>query len=205
MCCWFAGPLDGLYYSHIGCRQSFRERLTGPGPLYPRSPVAYRNPYIKGTQRQFFINFHDFFHIFILRKRVGRCKHWRGSIDKPILELLTFGSNLDFSDFVPRTIHFDWKSASGFPRAETGVEEFLQRIHVTVQADPDNHATPKHTETASLMPGNPCVRDLRGFYSARAFNVSSVRYFIRCWTCSLSVADKSSTCIKDAGIAICHS
>ena len=29
-------------------------------------------------------------------KRVGRCKNGRGVIDKPILELLTFGSNPDF-------------------------------------------------------------------------------------------------------------
>ena len=29
---------------------------------------------------------------------MGRYKNWRGSSDKPILELLTFGSNLDFSD-----------------------------------------------------------------------------------------------------------
>ena len=34
-----------------------------------------------------------------IAKRVGRYKNWRGSIDKPILELLTFGSNPDFSDF----------------------------------------------------------------------------------------------------------
>ena len=34
-----------------------------------------------------------------IAKRVGRCKNWRGVIDKPILELLTFESNLDFSDF----------------------------------------------------------------------------------------------------------
>ena len=27
---------------------------------------------------------------------MGRNKNWRGVIDKPILELLTFGSNLDF-------------------------------------------------------------------------------------------------------------
>ena len=33
-----------------------------------------------------------------IAKRVGRCKNWRGSIDKPILELLPFGSNLDLSD-----------------------------------------------------------------------------------------------------------
>ena len=30
---------------------------------------------------------------------MGRYKNWRGVIDKPILGLLTFGSNLDFSDF----------------------------------------------------------------------------------------------------------
>ena len=34
-----------------------------------------------------------------IAKRVGRYKNWRGVIDKPILELLTFGSDLDFSGF----------------------------------------------------------------------------------------------------------
>ena len=37
---------------------------------------------------------------------MGRYKHWRGVIDKPILELLTFGSNPDFSDFGFKTTHF---------------------------------------------------------------------------------------------------
>ena len=54
----------------------------------------------------------DFFHLFSvvfpniwplagpnIAKRVGRYKNWRGSIDKPILELLTFGSHPDFGDF----------------------------------------------------------------------------------------------------------
>ena len=30
---------------------------------------------------------------------MGRYKNWRGVIDKPILELLTFESNMDFSGF----------------------------------------------------------------------------------------------------------
>ena len=40
---------------------------------------------------------------------MGRYKNWRGVIDKPILELLTFGRNLDFgeSDFGSKTIHVD--------------------------------------------------------------------------------------------------
>ena len=42
-----------------------------------------------------------------IEKKVGRYKNWRGVIDKPILELLTFGSNLDFTDFVSKTTHFD--------------------------------------------------------------------------------------------------
>ena len=40
------------------------------------------------------------------RGKGGPYKNWRGVIDKPILELLTFGSNLDFSDFVSKTTHF---------------------------------------------------------------------------------------------------
>ena len=32
---------------------------------------------------------------------MGRCENWRGVIDKPILELLTFGSNLILNDFGP--------------------------------------------------------------------------------------------------------
>ena len=42
----------------------------------------------------------------ILCESVGRYKKRRGVIDKPILELLTFGSNLDFSDFESKLIHF---------------------------------------------------------------------------------------------------
>ena len=34
-----------------------------------------------------------------MRKGRVRYKHWRGSIDRPILELLTFDSNPDFGDF----------------------------------------------------------------------------------------------------------
>ena len=37
---------------------------------------------------------------------MGRDKNWRGLIDKPILELLTFGSNPDFSGFGPKLNHF---------------------------------------------------------------------------------------------------
>ena len=36
---------------------------------------------------------------------MGRCKNWRGSIDKPILELLTFGQNPDSSGFGPKLTH----------------------------------------------------------------------------------------------------
>ena len=36
----------------------------------------------------------------------GRYKNWRGMIDKPILELLTFGSNPDFSSFGSKLTHF---------------------------------------------------------------------------------------------------
>ena len=38
---------------------------------------------------------------------MGRYKKWRGVIDKPILRLLPFGSNPDFSDFGSKLIHFD--------------------------------------------------------------------------------------------------
>ena len=56
----------------------------------------------KAKIHRFFIFFRPFFQIFgpqrgqISRKRVGRYKNWRGVIDKPILGLLTFGSNPEF-------------------------------------------------------------------------------------------------------------
>ena len=34
---------------------------------------------------------------------VGCFENWRGLIDKPILELLTFGSDPDFNDFESKT------------------------------------------------------------------------------------------------------
>ena len=79
--------------------------------------IRYGDPYIKGTKRYFFLYlltmFSCFFHIIfgpwrgqILRKRVGHYKHWRGMIDKPILELLTFGSNLDFVSFLRKKLNF---------------------------------------------------------------------------------------------------
>ena len=62
-----------------------------------------------GQKRQKSIDFLLFFRFFskylapsgakYREKGLGRYKNWRGSIDKPIWELLTFGSNLDFSDF----------------------------------------------------------------------------------------------------------
>ena len=37
---------------------------------------------------------------------MGRFENWRGVIDKPILGLLTFGRNLDVSEFGSKLIHF---------------------------------------------------------------------------------------------------
>ena len=53
----------------------------------------------KGAKTSIFHNFRSFFYICgsergqISRKRVGRFENWRGVIDTPILELLTFGQN----------------------------------------------------------------------------------------------------------------
>ena len=69
--------------------------------------------YIKGSKIIFFIHFLVFFQYIWplagpnIAKKVGRYKHWLGLIEKPILELLTFGSNLDFCDFVSKATHFD--------------------------------------------------------------------------------------------------
>ena len=43
-----------------------------------------------------------------IAKKGGRCKNWRGLIDKPILELLTFGSNPDFSAKKPKRQFFHY-------------------------------------------------------------------------------------------------
>ena len=75
------------------------------------------DPYIKGPKKTIFPSFFYYFFVVFpyiwplagpnIAKKVGRYKNWRGVIDKPILELLTFGPNLDFSDFVSKTNHFD--------------------------------------------------------------------------------------------------
>ena len=60
----------------------------------------------------FFNIFSTFFHIFgpwrgqISRKKVGRFENWRGSIGKPILGLLTFGSSPDLCDSGSKLAHF---------------------------------------------------------------------------------------------------
>ena len=64
---------------------------------------------ILGPKRQKSIDFLLFFRLFskylvpsgakYREKGVGRYKNWRGVIDTPILELLTFGSNPDFGGF----------------------------------------------------------------------------------------------------------
>ena len=46
---------------------------------------------------------------------MGRLENWQGVIDKPILGLLTFGSNLDFIDFGSNLIHFVGGATTAHP------------------------------------------------------------------------------------------
>ena len=62
-------------------------------------------------------------------KGLGRYKNWRGVIDKPILELLTFGSNPDFSDFLVRVCDFDYFSAIFWAPARPDIANLFQVGH----------------------------------------------------------------------------
>ena len=90
-----------------GCCQahSFCNTITSNWPQIQILPL----PLYKKPQEAIFPSFfHHFFGRFSIylaasaakyrEKGRGRYKNWRGVIDKPILALLTFGSNPDFSD-----------------------------------------------------------------------------------------------------------
>ena len=89
-----------------------------------------RIPNIKGPKKQksidFLLFFRPFFQIFgpwrgqISRKGWVQYKHWRGVIDKPILELLPFGSTPDFlykrpkKTIFPSFFHYLFGDCLGF-------------------------------------------------------------------------------------------
>ena len=74
--------------------------------MFCASVTPFVNAKTTKTKKHRFLNIFPAFFPNIWKKGRGRYKNWRGVIDKPILELLTFGSNLDFSAFVSKTIHF---------------------------------------------------------------------------------------------------